>query len=70
MKHDTMKTLSLGTIGTLATITLSQYNLIVAAIAGTATALFAVFKCIDWIQLRIENRRNKHKRKHKYLHEN
>jgi hypothetical protein len=39
--------------GFLATLSLIKYSEIAAAITGTFTALWMMFKCFDWIEARI-----------------
>lgn len=48
-RNDTMKTTLVGIVGTATSITLERYNLMAAAAAATLTALYMLFKCLDWI---------------------
>ena len=46
----TMRTTLVGVIGTGASFTLERYSLIMSAAAATLTALYMLFKCIDWFR--------------------
>jgi uncharacterized membrane protein (DUF2068 family) len=60
MKADTLKTLTVGVIGTGATWTIACYNEWIAAIAGTFTAIFMAFKIYDVIASKISEKRRRH----------
>lgn len=60
-KFDTLKTLSVGVVGTFSALTLERYSLIASAAAATLTALYMLFKCIDWLITVKGRTRNKSK---------
>tara|TARA_R110000868_G_scaffold341505_2_gene602367 strand:+ start:943 stop:1155 length:213 start_codon:yes stop_codon:yes gene_type:complete len=48
-KHDAMRTLGFGVVGVTASFTLERYSQWMGAISITLTALYMLFKCIDWM---------------------
>lgn len=63
IKREAMKTTAIGVIGTGLSLTLEQYSQIASASAATLTALYMLFKCIDWVRTKSLPRRvNRRKR--------
>ena len=48
-KQDTMRTLALGAVGIGTSFTLEKYSQWRGAVSITLTALYMLFKCIDWL---------------------
>lgn len=54
-----LKAWLIAAVGTGTSFGLAQVNLVLSCLAFLATAVFTVFKCIDWIEARIEKRKPK-----------
>jgi hypothetical protein len=48
-----MKTILLGVVGTVTSLTLKEWSDLASALAGIGTFLFMMFKCTDWLIAKI-----------------
>jgi hypothetical protein len=61
-----MKTISVGVLGTAASLTLKEWSDLASALAGVGTFLFMMFKCFDWVRAKFVAKRARKRKTRPY----